>query len=201
MHVPSLPFGHSSGLPGGWQPDRVDDRTRRLVLDQPQDGWQSGGHVQPQRLVATLGERQRRAALIVPSDFHAGATGRIVRTRELSIRQPVHTAMAGTLGAGEISSPSALRRVEVTPSATVVMEEALQSTQGNGIAVVYVTPERRTCRPYRWRPPQPVEAIDTMGVAVVHEIARQRQASRAGGSPRGSNGLTPVGQRPAGYTG
>ncbi|HET7793501.1 MAG TPA: hypothetical protein VFL64_08955 [Rhizobacter sp.] len=176
MHVPSLPFGYSSGKLGDWYPDKLDERQGRLVLDQPKEGWQSGWQAQHQRLLAALGEQQRRAALIVQGDFHATAAGRIVRSMDLTLRQPVHTVMAGTLGTGDLGFPSAYRRTESTPSATVTMEEALRPTEKNGFTVIDVTPQSITCRIFTWRPPQPLEEIDAMAPALVYEIPRPRGA-------------------------
>ncbi len=172
MRVPSLPFGHSSGKPGDLYPDKLDERTGRLALDQPKDGWQSGWQAQHQRRVAAIGAQSRRAALIVPGDFHATAAGRITRSLGLPLRQPVHTVMAGTPGTGDPGFPSAYRRVESTPSATVAMAEALRPTEKNGVTVIDVTPQAITCRLYTWRPPPPVEEIETMAPVLVDEIPR-----------------------------
>jgi hypothetical protein len=172
MHVPSLPFGYSSGKLGDWYPDKLDERSGKLVLDQPKDGWQSGWHAQHQRLLGALGAQQRRAGLIVQGDFHASAAGRITRSGDLPLRQPVHTVMAGTLGTGDLGFPSAYRRVESTPSATVAMDEALRPTEKNGFTVIDVTPDRITCSLYVWRPPQALEEIDSMGPVVVVDIGR-----------------------------
>lgn len=174
MHVPSLPFGYSSGKLGDWYPDKLDERSGRLVLDQPKDGWQSGWQAQHQRLIAALGEQRQRAGLIVQGDFHASAAGRILRSMDLVLRQPVHTVMAGTLGTGDLGFPSAFRRVESTPSATVAMEEALKPTEKNGFTIIDVTRQTITCRVFTWRPPQPLEEIDTMAPAAVYEIPRPR---------------------------
>lgn len=172
LHVPSLPFGYSSGKLGDWYPDKLDARSGRLVLDQPKDGWQSGWQAQHQRLLAALGAQQRRAGVIVQGDFHASAAGRIVRSGDLSLRQPVHTVMTGTLGTGDLGFPSAFRRVESTPSATLTMEEALRPTEKNGFTLLDITPQSITCRIFTWRPPQPLDEIDTMAPAAVYEIVR-----------------------------
>lgn len=172
MHIPSLPFGYSSGKLGDWYPDKLDDRTGKLVLDQAKPGWQGGWYAQHQRLVAALAEQRRRAAVIVQGDFHATAAGRITRSGDLALPQPVHTVMAGTLGTGDLGFPSAYRRVESTPSAMVTMEEALRPTEKNGFTVIDVTPQKMTCSLYAWRPPQDIAEIETMAPALVYEILR-----------------------------
>ncbi|HQC95050.1 MAG TPA: hypothetical protein PK306_05030 [Aquabacterium sp.] len=176
MHEPSLPFGYSSGKLGDWYPDRLDERQGKLVLDQAKDGWQSGWQAQDQRLLAALGDQPRRAGLIVQGDFHASAAGRIQRSMDLQLRQPVHTPMTGTLGTGDLGFPSAFRRVESMPSATVTMDEALRPTEKNGFTMIDVTAQSITCRLFTWRPPQPLEDIDTMAPTLVYEIPRPRSA-------------------------
>jgi len=176
LHVPSLPFGYSSGKLGDWYSDKLDERSGRLVLDQPKDGWQSGWQAQHQRMLAALGAQQRRAGVIVQGDFHASAVGRILRSGDLALRQPVHTVMSGTLGTGDLGFPSAFRRVESTPSATVTMEEALRPTEKNGFTILDITPQSITCRLFFWRPPQALEEIDTMAPAAVYVIPRPTKA-------------------------
>lgn len=176
MHEPSLPFGYSSGKLGDWYPDRLDERQGKLVPDQAKDGWQIGWQAQHQRLLAALGDQPRRAGLIVQGDFHASAAGRIQRSMDLQLRQPVHTLMTGTLGTGDLGFPSAFRRVESMPSATVTIDEALRPTEKNGFTVIDVTAQSITCRLFTWRPPQPLEDIDTMAPALIYEIPRPRSA-------------------------
>jgi hypothetical protein len=40
--------------------------------------------------------------------------------------------------------------------------EALKSTEKNGFTIIDVTPDKMRFTPFLWRPPQPVEDIDTM---------------------------------------
>jgi hypothetical protein len=172
MHVPSLPFGYSSGKLGDWYPDVLDKQTGRLRLDAVKDGWQAGWHSQHERLLQALASQTRRSAVIVQGDFHASAAGRIAASRGQDLAHPVHTIMAGTLGTGDMGFPSAFRHVESTPSLTLRMEQALAPTEKNGFTIIDVTPERLTFSLFTWRPPQEVAEIDTMQPALVYEVPR-----------------------------
>lgn len=172
FHLPSLPFGYSSGKLGDWYPDLLDAKAGRLVADRDKPGWQPGWHAQHQRLVAALAAQQRRAAVIVQGDFHASAAGRMLRSGELQLAQPVHAVMTGTLGTGDMGFPSAYRSIASTPALSVAMDEALRPTEKNGFALIDVTPEKMVFSLYMWRPPEPPEAIDTMPPALVYEVPR-----------------------------
>ncbi|GGC95276.1 hypothetical protein GCM10011396_48300 [Undibacterium terreum] len=172
FHAPSLPFAYSSGKLGDWYPDKLDAKSGRLVLGQSKDGWQSGWYDQHQRLVAALAGQTRRAAVIVQGDFHASAAGKMLRSGDLALAQPVHTVMSGTLGTGDLGFPSAFRRIESTPSHLVPMEEALKPVEKNGFTIIDITPEKMVFSLYVWRPPEPVENIDSMQPTVVYEVAR-----------------------------
>ena len=172
FHVPSLPFAYSSGKLGDWYPDLLDTKTGRLVGNQPKPGWQTGWHAQHQRLVAALGQQKQRAAVIVQGDFHASAVGAMSRSAELEFAHPVHAIMTGTLGTGDMGFPSAFRSIETTPALSVAMQEALRPTEKNGFTIIDVTPEKMTFSLFLWRPPEPVDAIDTLQPALVYEVPR-----------------------------
>jgi hypothetical protein len=42
-----------------------------------------------------------------------------------------------------------------------------------GFSVIDVTPDKVTFTVFMWRPPQPVEEIDTMKPAIVYEVPRK----------------------------
>ncbi|MBR1221045.1 hypothetical protein JQ557_23810 [Bradyrhizobium sp. U87765 SZCCT0131] len=172
MHVPSLPFAYSSGKLGDWYPD-VLDASGRLVLYEEKAGWQRGWFAQHQRLIAALAAQTRRAGVIVQGDFHASAAGQMTRSGDLSLAHPVHAVMAGTLGTGDLGFPSAYRGIESMPSQLIGMEQALKPTEKNGFTIIDVTPDKMTFTMFLWRPPQPVEDIDTMAPALVYEVPRR----------------------------
>lgn len=172
MHVPSLPFGYSSGKLGDWYPDLLDEASGRLVTGRAKDGWQSGWLEQHQRLVAALAAQKSRSAVIVQGDFHASAAARMLASRERVFNRPLHTVMAGTLGTGDLGFPSAYRRIESAPSHLVRMEQALAPTEKNGFTLIDVTPDKLVFSIYLWRPPEPIEAIETLQPVLNYEVPR-----------------------------
>lgn len=109
---------------------------------------------------------------MVQGDLHASAAGRMTRSGELTLEHPVHAVLSGTLGTGDLPFPSAFRGVESRPSQLVGMDEALKPTEKNGFSVIDVTPDKIIFSMFVWRPPQSVEAIDTMQPVLVYEVAR-----------------------------
>lgn len=173
FHAPSLPFAYSSGKLGDWYPDLLDKKTGRLVVYEAKPGWQHGWFAQHQRLLGALASQKRRAPVIVQGDFHATGVGRMTRSGEIALDQPVHAVLAGTLGTGDLVFPSSFRAVESKPSQLVGVEEVLKLTEKNGFSIIDVTPDKMTFALFMWRPPQPVEEIDTMKPALVYEVLRK----------------------------
>jgi len=173
LHAPSLPFGFSSGKLGSWYPDVLDEETGRLVSSKEKPGWQRGWFAQHQRLIEAMAAQKKRASVIVQGDFHVSAVSRITRSGELSLPRPVEVLSAGTLGAGDLGFPSSYRNTETMPSHLIGMTQALKPAEKNGFSIIDVTPERLTFTVFTWRPPQPVEAIDTMKPALVHKVSRK----------------------------
>ncbi len=120
-----------------------------------------------------LASQKKRTPLIVQGDFHATGVGKMLRSGELTLAQPVHTVLTGTLGTGDLVFPSSFRSVESKPSQLVGMDEVLKVTEKNGFSVIGVTPDKITFSVFLWRPPQPVEEIDTMKPALVYEVPRK----------------------------
>jgi hypothetical protein len=173
FHVPSLPFAYSCGKLGDWYPDLLDTKLGRLVLYEPKPGWQRGWFAQHQRLIEALTAQTKRPAVVVQGDFHATAAGKMLRSGELTLTRPVHVVMSGTLGTGDMAFPSNYRSVESTPSQLVGMDQALQPTEKNGFTIIDVTPDKMKFTQFLWRPPQPVEVIDTMKPTLIYEIPRK----------------------------
>jgi hypothetical protein len=143
------------------------------VLYETTEGWQPGWFGQHQRLIEALAAQTKRAPVIVQGDFHASAAGKMTRSGELVLAQPVDVVMNGTLGTGDLGFPSAFRSVESTPSQLVGMDQAIKPTEKNGFSIIDVTPDKLTFTMFMWCPPQPVEDIDTMQPALVYEVPRK----------------------------
>jgi len=178
FHAPSLPFAYCSGKLGDWYPDLLDESTGKMGLADDKPGWQHGWFSQHQRLIQAIASQSKRAAVIVEGDMHATAAGKITRSADINLTQPVHTILSGTLGTGDVGFPSAYRSVQSTPSLVLDMDQALKPTEKNGFTLIDVTPDTMTFSIFLWRPPQPIEEIDTMSPALVYEVARKREALR-----------------------
>ncbi|RJG00038.1 hypothetical protein D3871_08515 [Noviherbaspirillum saxi] len=173
LHAPSLPFAYSSGKLGDWYPDRLDDATGRLSLNKVKAGWQQGWFDQHQRLMQALASQSKRAPVIIQGDFHATAVGRMMRSGDLSLSQPLHVVMTGTMGTGDLAFPSSVRRIESRPSQLVNMEQTLEPMEKNGFTIIDVTPDKLIFSLFTWRPPQSTAEIDTMKPTLVYEVPRK----------------------------
>src|SRR5215469_18516647 len=130
-------------------------------------GWQRGWFAQHQRLIEAISSQKKRASVVVEGDFHATAAGKIHRSGELTMAQPVHVVLGGSLGSGDLAFPSSFRNIESTPSQLIGMDQALKPTEKNGFTVVEVTPEKLKFKLFMWRPPRPIEEIDIMEPVLV----------------------------------
>ena len=144
FHAPSLPFAYCSGKLGDWYPDLLDESTGKMGLADDKPGWQHGWFSQHQRLIQAIASQSKRAAVIVEGDMHATAAGKITRSADINLTQPVHTILSGTLGTGDVGFPSAYRSVQSTPSLVLDMDQALKPTEKNGFTLIDVTPDTMT---------------------------------------------------------
>jgi hypothetical protein len=101
--------------------------------------------------------------VIVQGDFHASAFGRIVRSGDLSLAQPVHVVTSGTLGTGDLAFPSSVRSVEAGASQLIGMEEVLKPTEKNGFTVIDVTRDKLAFTHFMRRPPLRPEDLKSFG--------------------------------------
>jgi hypothetical protein len=173
LHAPSMAFAYSSGKPGDWYPDLLDERAGRFVLYKEKAGWQRGWFAQHQRLLEGIAAQKRRTPAILQGHFHATAAGRMLRSGDLRLERPVEIVMSGTLGTGDLPFPSSIRGAETKPSPLIGVEEALKPTEKNGFTLVDVTADELTFTQFMWRPPQLLEEIDTMKPALVYTLPRK----------------------------
>ena len=94
FHAPSLPFAYCSGKLGDWYPDLLDESTGKMGLADDKPGWQHGWFSQHQRLIQAIASQSKRAAVIVEGDMHATAAGKITRSADINLTQPVHTILS-----------------------------------------------------------------------------------------------------------
>ncbi len=162
FHCPSVPFGWSAGKWGEWYPD-VRTANNQLTVAQPKPYWQSGWFAQHQRIVHALGSQKRRLPLVISGDLHALAAGKIIRSGEYNFQMnPIYAILCGPLGTGDLGFPSAFRGTAPMVPNALTVEQLLPPTEKNGFTLIDFTVDEVTIRLFAWRPPQPVEAIDTL---------------------------------------
>ena len=132
FHAPSLPFAYLSGKLGDWYPDLLDAQAGRLTLYKEKLGWQRGWFAQHQRLLDAIASQKKRTPVVVQGDFHAAAIGRIMRSADLTMTQPVHVVQSGTLGSGDYVYPSSVRSIQPGASRLMRMDETPKPTEKNG---------------------------------------------------------------------
>jgi len=170
IHAPSTPFGWSAGKFGEWYPDmaRADGR---LGTETPKPYWPSGWWLQHQRLISAISAQKRRVPLALQGDLHVVGYGIMHRSGDLDLEaNPVHLALTGPLGTGDIGFPSAYRGTRAQPSSLLKMEELMPPVEKNGFTIVDVNKDRIVLHLFAWRPPDPVESIDTLEPAFTYEL-------------------------------
>jgi hypothetical protein len=172
IHVPSTPFGWSAGKLGEWYPD-VARTDGTLGTGAAKPHWPSGWWRQHQRLVAALAAQRNRVPLVLQGDLHAAGYGIMRRSGSLDLANPVHLALTGPLGTGDIGFPSAYRGTKAQPSSRVALDELMPPVEKNGFTIVDVGEAAITLRVFTWRPPEPLAKIDSLAPSFVHELARR----------------------------
>lgn len=173
IHVPSTPLGWSAGKLGEWYPD-LARKAGGLGTDTPKPYWPSGWWLQHQRLVAALSAQKRRMPLVLQGDLHAVGCGIMRRSGTLDLAaNPVHMALTGPLGTGDIGFPSAYRGTRAQPPSLLTVDELLQPIEKNGFTVVDVAETGIALRIFAWRPPEPAEAIDSLEPAFTYDLPRK----------------------------
>jgi hypothetical protein len=173
IHVPSTPFGWSAGKLGEWYPDMAQ-KDGTLGTDAAKPYWPSGWWLQHQRLVAALSAQKRRVPLVLQGDLHAVGYGIMRRSGPLDLgAHPIHMALTGPLGTGDIGFPSAYRGTQAQPPSLLTVEELLRPIEKNGFTIVDVAETGINLRAFAWRPPEPVEAVDSLEPAFTYDLPRK----------------------------
>jgi hypothetical protein len=163
VNVPAVVFGWSAGKWLEWYRD-VRGEDGRLSTSLPKYMWQEGWFAQHNRLLQAASRMKRSVPLFVCGDIHSQAEGRILQSGELDLRaNPVVAVASGSLGTGAQGFPSGgLRRIVPQPPADLTVEEGLSAVEKNGFVIVDFDLEKIVIRFFAWRPPDPVDAIDTL---------------------------------------
>jgi hypothetical protein len=147
VHSPSHPFGWTAGKWREWYPDLLETRgslLAEILVDE--DGnkyeWKRGWWDQHQRLLEALASQSRRAPLILSGDLHALGAVRIERSGDLDLgANPVHSALSGPVGVGDLGWPSRARGVDSRIPRDLDVAEILGLEERNGFSVIDFEPE------------------------------------------------------------
>ena len=160
IHVPSNPFGWTAGKLGEWYADTPSDAS---TFENDKGYWQPGWFEQHQRLAAALAGQKTRAAVSISGDMHASAISTISRSGNLDLSaNPIQTILPGTIGTDTPGFPSSARGVLPFHPAVLEMRDVARMEERNGFSIVDVYPDRIEVRQFRWRPPEPFEAIASL---------------------------------------
>lgn len=172
VHVPAVVFGFSAGKWMEWYPDVLGE-DGRLTKAQPKYMWQEGWFAQHNRVMHAASQRKDRIPLFLCGDLHSQAYGKVLRSGQLDLRaNPPHVVATGSLGTGRRGWPSDFRGIVAQPPSDLEVELGLPCLEKNGFVMVEFTQEKIVIEFYTWRPPDPLEAIDTLQPHYVVELTR-----------------------------
>jgi hypothetical protein len=170
IHVPSNPMGWSAGKLGEWY---GDPPSAKSYFDNDKGYWQQGWFDQHQRLVMALSAQPNRAAVSISGDIHASAGSVISRSGDLDLAaNPIHTILPGPLGTADFGFPSSARGIAAFHPSALAVKDIAPMEERNGFTLVDVLADRMEVRQFRWRPPEPVQAISTLQPAHSYTIRR-----------------------------
>jgi hypothetical protein len=174
IHVPSTPFGWSAGKLGEWYPD-MTRKDGTLGTEAPKPYWPSGWWQQHQRLIAALSAQKKRVPLMLSGDLHVVGCGIMRRSGPLDLAaNPIHMALTGPLGTGDIGFPSAYRGTKAQASSLLAVDELMAPIEKNGFTIVDIDDTKVTLRFFAWRTPGSVAAIDLLEPSFVYHLPRKR---------------------------
>ncbi|WEK46353.1 MAG: hypothetical protein P0Y56_15265 [Candidatus Andeanibacterium colombiense] len=170
IHAPSNPFGWSAGKLGEWYSDGPAEGS---AFANDKGYWQQGWFDQHQRLAKALSAQRERAAVSISGDMHASAISSITRSGDLDLSgNPIQAILPGTVGTGPPGFPSTVRGVPPFHAKVLEMVDIAKMEERNGFSIVDVYPERIEVRQFRWRPPEPIEAIASLEPSDTYTIRR-----------------------------
>jgi hypothetical protein len=170
IHVPSNPFAWTAGKIGEWYEDKPPAGT----AGSDKEFWPAGWFDQHQRLIKALGEQHGRPGITISGDMHAVGAKRVTASGDLDLSaNPVAALLAGPVGTGSRGWPSQGRGMFPATPGKLVASDVAETVENNGFTLFDVTPEYVEVRQFRWRPPEPVEAIASLGPYATFRIERR----------------------------
>lgn len=170
IHVPSNPMGWTAGKIGEW----YGDRPPAGVAGSDKEFWPAGWFDQHQRLIKALSAQPGRPAITISGDMHASGAKRLTASGDIDLSaNPVEAILSGTIGTGARGWPSQGRGMFPRLPEKLTGTDVAPTEERNGFTLMDVTPDRIEVRQFRWRPPEPVEAIATLQPLHSYTIARR----------------------------
>ena len=170
IHVPSNPFGWTAGKLGEWY---ADGPAEGSAFENDKGYWQQGWFDQHQRLIKALSDQKTRPAVSISGDMHASSISSITRSGELDLSaNPVQAILPGTIGTDTPGFPSTVRGVAPFHPAALEISDIAEMEERNGFSIVDVYSDRIEVRQFRWRPPEPIEAIANLQPSHTYTIRR-----------------------------
>ena len=162
VHLPAVIYGWSAGKWMEWYPD-IRNEEGELATSKPKYMWPEGWFLQHNRILKAASEMQGRIPLFICGDLHQQSAEKIIKSGTLDLsRNPIIAVASGSLGTGHRAWPSAFRGMVAEPPSDLTVEEELSPLEKNGFIIADVTPEKLVIKFYAWKPPEPLEAIDTL---------------------------------------
>jgi len=162
VHLPAVIYGWSAGKWMEWYPD-IRDQSGNLTTSTPKYMWPEGWFLQHNRILKAASEMRSRIPLFICGDLHQQSAEKILKSGDLDLSSnPVIAVASGSLGTGHRAWPSAFRGMVAEPPTGLTVEEDLEALEKNGFIIADFTSEKIVVKFYAWKPPEPIEAIDTL---------------------------------------
>jgi len=163
VNIPAVVFGWSAGKWMEWYPD-MHDKTGNLTTSIPKYKWQDGWFAQHNRLLKAASNMKKSLPLFICGDLHSQGAGKILRSGDMDFQaNPIISVLSGSLGTGRRGFPSSFRGLVAKPPTAIKLEEILPISEKNGFIIADFTSEKVVIQFFAWRPPEPLDKIDTLG--------------------------------------
>ncbi len=176
INLPALAFGWSAGKWMEYYPD-VRGADGKLTVSESKYLWPEGWFAQHNRLLKAAAGMKHTLPLFICGDLHSQAHERIVRSGDLDLgANPPVIVLSGSLGTGRRMWPSSFRGLVSEPPVELTAEQGLAPVEKNGFIIADFTAQKAVIKFYAWRPPQPLEAIDSLTPYHVLELQNPTMA-------------------------
>lgn len=174
VQVPSVPMGWTAGKLGEW----YEDKPPASVTDNDKGYWPPSWFDQHQRMVKALSGQKSRAAITISGDMHASGAERILSSGDLDFfANPIEAILPGPIGTGKgwpsFSNGTVGRGMFARLPEKLTGKDVLNTEERNGFTLFDVYKDYIEVRQFRWRPPEPIEAIASLQPFGTYRIERR----------------------------